>query len=342
MKPLRNSKPLPVRSAAFAAMALALAAVFASISVSAENTSTMESITDQHDHVRNSDEVVIRLRIENGSLLLEAEGLSTEEIADVRFGLLTLPLAVGSNTTSDGITVSNGRGDAILWTIPLGSLRAMSTATKWLSIMLRDGTMHEQAFEVDTTSQQGSRLALDSSKASCPWLIVEAPSKNAIVCTFGTKKCFDTTKQHTGIDYSGKGDSAVRLAADGRVVAIEYSFQKSGSSDHGMGTSLIVEHQTSSCSAIYSLYAHLEAIQGDAKRINARVVRGTTIGTMGGSGYGKPNKWSKHLHFEMKTSPITGNPLKGIDCKTPNSCWGYTVDNPSKYGYVDPADWIRK
>ncbi|MBF0336673.1 MAG: M23 family metallopeptidase [Nitrospirae bacterium] len=126
----------------------------------------------------------------------------------------------------------------------------------------------------------------------------------------------------TGIDYSGFGTAVA--TSSGTVVVAETLSSK----DHGMGNNVIIQHDN----GIYSSYSHLASIDSKIKKGNT-VSKGQTIGTIGGSGYGKTNYWGTHLHFEIKT------------CGKSSSCsngqfWGYTSGNPDDYGYKNPANYI--
>lgn len=186
-------------------------------------------------------------------------------------------------------------------------------------------------------------------KNVCPWLTFRTPTTIAAnkSCGFRSTTCGVAGKAHTGIDYSGEGSAVA--AADGVVVWK----QTMSSSDHGMGTNLVVRHRLSTCSYVYSSYSHLASIEKNVK-IGSAVSIGQKLGVIGGSGYGKPSYWGRHLHFELKTAPVTGNPL-GVgkkkstcakDAKNagPSTCWGY-VDSklgPGAYGYLDPKGYLGK
>jgi murein DD-endopeptidase MepM/ murein hydrolase activator NlpD len=97
---------------------------------------------------------------------------------------------------------------------------------------------------------------------------------------------------------------------------------------------VIIKHTLSNCSTIYSTYSHLGSI--DSKMVvGASVTRGQKVGTIGGSGYGKSSYWGTHLHFEMKSSPVTYSPWGG-------TYWGYTPKWPDSYGYSNPSNYIGR
>jgi hypothetical protein len=169
-----------------------------------------------------------------------------------------------------------------------------------------------------------------SAYGACAWLTVSAPTSISPnkSCLYGGTNCAKRGWYHTGIDYSGSGDA--KAAANGTVVRVE----RMSSGDHGMGNNVIIKHILSNCSAIYSTYSHLGSI--DSKMVVGKtVVRGQKVGAIGGSGYGKSSYWGKHLHFEMKSSPVTGSPCGG-------TYWGYTPSWPDGYGYSNPSNYIGK
>jgi hypothetical protein len=150
-------------------------------------------------------------------------------------------------------------------------------------------------------------------------------------CGYNVKTCRSATSYHTGIDYSKSSSSTTNVVASnyGQVAYVE----SMSSSDHGMGNNLIIEHELVSGAKIYSSYSHLASIAAGLK-VGTPVVKGQTLGTMGGSGYGKANYWETHLHFEIKDKAVTNNPSgSGL-------YWGYTPSNPDSYGYHNPTSYI--
>jgi len=150
-------------------------------------------------------------------------------------------------------------------------------------------------------------------------------------CLYNVKTCADTSKYHTAVDYSSYGSTDVISSNSGKIAYIEYM----SSYDHGMGNNIIVEHELTSGSKIYSSYSHLASITSGLK-VGDTVSKGQKLGVMGGSGYGKLNYWGVHLHFEIKSKPVTNNPSgSGL-------YWGYTPSNPDNYGYYNPNNYIGK
>jgi len=144
-----------------------------------------------------------------------------------------------------------------------------------------------------------------------------------------TQGCVDPPNQHTGIDYGQASGTSIFAAAFGTITNITIN----GSGDHGLGNTIIIEHNLASGGVVYSLYAHLNSITSGLT-IGNTVVQGQQIGVMGGSGYGSPDHWGVHLHFEIKDASVLDNPSgSGI-------YYGYTPSHPDNYGYHDPEAYI--
>lgn len=54
------------------------------------------------------------------------------------------------------------------------------------------------------------------------------------------------------------------------------------------------------------------------------------------------------MHFEIKTAPVLDNPEGGDICiylknggETRGKCYGDTPNVPTRYGYVDPMEFLR-
>lgn len=151
-------------------------------------------------------------------------------------------------------------------------------------------------------------------------------------CVYNVKTCANKQRFHAAIDYRrGDGPVAVVASNHGRIARI----QKMGGSDQGMGSNVIVEHRLESGRAIYSSYSHLASIEPGLKK-GSLVEKGQKLGIMGGSGYGQPDYWPIHLHFEIKDKPVTHNP------SGPGTYWGYTPSNPDEYGYHNPSSYFGK
>lgn len=174
--------------------------------------------------------------------------------------------------------------------------------------------------------------------------------------------------QHTGVDFAPNKDAHDLNAyaiADGAIAKIQPNI---AGQDHGLGNTIILEHALNGASMqnpadgtnkIYSLYAHLDSINPGLKE-GMPVNKGDVIGKIGNSGYGCRNYWKigkddcsspteqnpndTHLHFEIKASPVLENPEGGEICQNSDYsqrlCYGYTPDDPVKYGYINPIQFL--
>lgn len=183
-----------------------------------------------------------------------------------------------------------------------------------------------------TASRGGAESQSSIEKGSSDLLFGTPTSTSQISgCGYNVKTCFNTTKYHTGIDYSKSSSGTTNVVASnqGKVAYLETM----SSGDHGMGNNVIIEHELASGGKIYSSYSHLASIAAGLK-VGTPVLKGQTLGTMGGSGSGEANHWGIHLHFEIKDKAVTNNPSgTGL-------YWGYTPSNPDNYGYHNPNSYI--
>lgn len=155
-------------------------------------------------------------------------------------------------------------------------------------------------------------------------------------CRFNSTNCAKVGWYHAGIDIGGYGTTnpAVIASNDGYI----YSITINGRNDHGMGNCIIIKHYVVTSAdgtkvmPYYTMYAHMDTMK--AFKIDQQVWRGQSIGTVGGTGYGKPNYWGKHLHFEVKSAGVLNNPYGG------GPYWGYTPKPAQNYGYTDPSNVI--
>lgn len=147
-------------------------------------------------------------------------------------------------------------------------------------------------------------------------------------CGFNSTICYVKGKYHSGADYGSTGDNSVLASNAGKIV----DFQYMNSNDHGMGTAVIIEHHAYDTAGqpvtLYTTYNHLAGLIPGIYR-GQTVVKGQKIGTMGGSGYGNPSYWSKHLHFELKYSPVLSNSWGT------GTYYGYMPGDAVNYGYID-------
>jgi len=159
---------------------------------------------------------------------------------------------------------------------------------------------------------------------------------------------------HTGVDFKLKQDAIdkhVYAVQDGKIARIIGV----GKDDHGMGNTVILEHQTDK-GQIYSLYAHLLSVKTGLQEGNM-IQQGDMIGTIGNSGLGCLNYWrlgqdgcnstdpsNEFLHFEIKTTPVLENPLGGKICHNKYNestlCYGYAPNPLSKLGYINPMSFL--
>ncbi len=166
-------------------------------------------------------------------------------------------------------------------------------------------------------------------------------------CSYASTKCAKKGWYHTGQDSSGTLTTPIHPSASGIVRKIVANDPRGkgcpkmtpNCQDHGMGNTVIIEHALVGQPSIFTQYSHLSAIDGSLQE-NQCVVKATTIGTMGRSGYGDPNyykKGSPHLHLEFKTASVIGAP------GAPDTYWGYTpgkLDPPDFWGYRDPKQYL--
>ncbi len=162
--------------------------------------------------------------------------------------------------------------------------------------------------------------------------------------------------QHAGVDLApnlNAEDFNVYSASDGKIVKIV----RNGADDHGMGNVVIIETTVSDRNldlpSLYFLYAHLDSINANLKEGDF-VKAGTILGKVGATAYGcnywrigedgcdKNTNLDKHLHFEIKIKPVLESPIEA-KCLINGSwkkCYGYTPEDPTKYGYFDPLKFI--
>lgn len=156
---------------------------------------------------------------------------------------------------------------------------------------------------------------------------------------FNSTKAAVPGSYHTGLDIYGPNYQGTYILASS--VGTLHSVTINGQNDHGLGNCVILRHNVvvssnGATATYYTLYAHLDAVANDLKAGGMAVKQGQVIGTMGSSGYGKRLYWGNtpHLHFEVKTAGVLGNPTNG------GPYWGYTPKPAQNYGYVDPATVI--
>lgn len=156
---------------------------------------------------------------------------------------------------------------------------------------------------------------------------VRSPS---ISVAFNSLYGYTPGQYHTGVDYRGNGNTDVLATNDGVIKVV----QVNGAMDHGMGNCVIMEHRLSGGDSVFSLYAHLTAVNPDIQA-GVTVAKRKPLGKMGGTGYGY-KRWATHLHFEIKRIAVLGCPYNA------SGYYGYTPKSASNYGYLNPYDYIDK
>ncbi|MDI9396149.1 MAG: peptidoglycan DD-metalloendopeptidase family protein [Euryarchaeota archaeon] len=159
-------------------------------------------------------------------------------------------------------------------------------------------------------------------------------------------------KNHTGLDISGSGKQIILASASGKVSKIVRNDVGCASNcgtgggkcnDHGLGNTVIIEHEMKNGNKVYSMYSHLASIEPDIEERRYVIGGITKIGIMGATGYGQDDYWIKckknknpHLHFEIKDSNTISNP--NILSKI---AYGYVKGNPDDYGFHNPETYIN-
>ena len=172
----------------------------------------------------------------------------------------------------------------------------------------------------------------------------------------------DDYVQHSGLDLAplpNSQDLNAYSIYEGEVVKII----ENGKDDHGLGNSVIIKLDNSICNyekelcekfnEIYVLYGHLKSINTHLKE-GQKIKKGSIIGKIGATGYGcnywrigddgcdKKSPLDTHLHLEIKTKPVLESPVDAY-CYVNGSlkkCYGYTPDNPEKFGYMNPIKFL--
>lgn len=172
-----------------------------------------------------------------------------------------------------------------------------------------------------------------------------ANARMATNCDYG-QGCAEPSSRHTGIDYYGGPD--IVAAGPGTVVRIQRNDKgcnpdlRGACRDHGLGNTMVLEHTLEDGNPIYTLYAHLAPDSMNESLLGKCVAKGDWLATIGATGYGLDDRWGKtpHLHFEVKTSAVLGDP------KTNETTFfgyvkpwanGTTLDS---WGYRDPELYL--
>lgn len=107
-----------------------------------------------------------------------------------------------------------------------------------------------------------------------------------------------------GTDYVKARGSRVRSIAAGRVILADKN------PDGARGRAVYIDHGN----GLVTHYLHLDTV---TVRIGVRVVAGTIIGTVGGSGFGKNNHYGDHLHFSVLRHGVHRDPERFLSARIP-------------------------
>jgi murein DD-endopeptidase MepM/ murein hydrolase activator NlpD len=124
------------------------------------------------------------------------------------------------------------------------------------------------------------------------------PLRGKITSQYGTRvhPIFKTKTTHAGLDIDGNRGAPVRAANDGEVLYTGWL--------RGYGQVVILDHGGD----LTTVYAHLSGIDTVE---NAKVKTGDKIGRVGATGVATGN----HLHFEVRVSGNTTDPMKYLQSK---------------------------
>ena len=118
-------------------------------------------------------------------------------------------------------------------------------------------------------------------------------------------------RTHQGVDInlgSGPADLGAPVYAthDGTITRIATI----DNGDKNAGGNRVQITYSDESGTVSTSYMHLNAISEDLKE-GEPIAEGTQIGTIGGSGAGRDNAYSPHLHYEMRINGKTVNPATG-------------------------------
>ncbi|MCC7205655.1 MAG: peptidoglycan DD-metalloendopeptidase family protein [Anaerolineae bacterium] len=126
---------------------------------------------------------------------------------------------------------------------------------------------------------------------------------------------------HTGMDFAfGRGGEPVRAAARGRVT---FSDPEGWDTEKGV---VVIEHLFPDGSTVFTLYGHMEELNGHRfPRVGDCVTRGQIIGAIG-----NPSQSARHLHYEIRRMRAsTGGP-------------GYSATDPLDSGWMHPIEFTER
>lgn len=194
----------------------------------------------------------------------------------------------------------------------------------------------------------GQRLELSWPTPATGWserrplesFVQPTASGDPISGTFGSVRS-GGTQFHEGLDLKPVGRNRQGEAEDPVFAVlpgiVRHIATRAG--DSGYGRYVVLEHPEAT-PAVYSLYAHLAAIQPGLQR-GARVTGGQVLGTMGRSagGYTIP-KERAHLHFEIGLMVTEEFPswyaARGFGSRNEHGLW-----NGMNLMGIDPLDFFR-
>ena len=348
---MKHPRKAPIVRAAAVALALLVAMLVAcgGGGDTVEFTATTTA-SDTEETARALDAVnVATTSTEWGGVQIAVGGATLANLKAVRLGgVNVLPTILSAVDSGSAIVVSSETGVVLLVAMAPSKLGVVDGVPT--EIETGDGVVVGAPADLSAVADVESSLLMrplaSSSAPKCTKLTFQKPTTltNVNGCGYNGRSCANPARAHTGIDFGGS--ASVVAVADGTVVRIE----KMSSSDHGMGNNVHVMH-VHDCNVVYSSYSHLDSINSSLKK-DAAIKRGAKIGKSGGSGYGRLDAWEKHLHVEMKTLAVSGNPKgvgkKNTSCQVdpknagPSMCWGY-VDpklGSDAYGYIDPGKYF--
>jgi len=147
-------------------------------------------------------------------------------------------------------------------------------------------------------------------------------------------------RPHTGVEFIVPTGTPILAAAAGTVrVAGDDGTVAYGPQTNFYGNLVVVEHDTSDGSALFTLYGHLSEVQVE---VGQRVAAGDTLGLSGESGVAD----GPHLHFEVRVGVndymATRNPLLWLRPQYGMGVVSGRVTNPTgELLYQAPITLIR-
>jgi murein DD-endopeptidase MepM/ murein hydrolase activator NlpD len=117
---------------------------------------------------------------------------------------------------------------------------------------------------------------------------------------------------HDGLDIAGSFGADIRSIGDGQVAKVGPRMDGCiglGCSG-GFGNYIVIKHNLPNGRRVYSLYAHLK--NQSPLTVGDEVAKGSTVGSMGCTGYTKPYPCGVHLHFVLLNESYE---TEGIGCR---------------------------